>query len=227
MLEWDWEGAEAAFRKAIEINPNLAGARAFYALHLSSMERPDEAQAQMERALALDRYNPWLRSANALTMCDDRRYAECIEEYRAALRIEPDYPMALFNLAGAYHRNGNFDESLAQLRRWFPGDQELDEALDRGYAEGGYRAAMRRYAETLAARPVAERICILIADVYARAGDTELTLEWFERAYQVHDPALPMNLILADRPELHGNPRFHALRRRVGLPETPQPETPQ
>ena len=38
------------------------------------------------------------------------------------------------------------------VRKIYAGDQELQEALDRGYAEGGYRAAMRRCAETLAAR---------------------------------------------------------------------------
>ena len=103
---------------------------------------------------------------------------------------------------------------------WFPGDRELYEALDRGYAEGGYRTAMLRCAETLATRPEwAERQFIRVAGQYAFAGDTERTLEWFERAYQAHAPALPMNLLLTGNPELHGNPRFHDLRRRVGLSE--------
>jgi tetratricopeptide (TPR) repeat protein len=217
-LEWDWEGGEAAFRKAIEINPNDAGIRAFYALHLSTMERPDEARAQMDRALALDLYNPGVRTLNANLLCDDRRFAECIEEYEAALRIEPDYTTAQFNLAGAYHANGDYDEALAQLRMRFPGDQELDEALDRGYAEGGYRTALLRYAETLAARTeAADQLSLDVAFIYAWAGDKERTLDWYERAYQAHVAALPMNLLLTAHPELHDDPRFHDLRRRVGL----------
>jgi TolB-like protein len=220
-IEWDWEGADAAFRKAIEINPNFAGARAAYAYLLSTMERPVEARAQMDRALALDLYNPMLRGMNAHILCDDRRYAECIEEYEAAVRIEPDYPVAQMSLAWAYHDNGDYDQALAQVRRWwFPGDQELDEALDQGYAEGGFRAAMLRYAETLAARPeAAERLCIRVATTFAWAGDIERTLEWFELAYQAHDPNLPSNLLLTVQPMLHDDPRYHDLRRRVGLPE--------
>ena len=126
----------------------------------------------MDRALALDLFNPWVRSANATILCDDRRYAECIEEQKAALRINPDYPPAQMNLAWAYHENGNYDEALEQVRQWwFPGDQELEEALDRGYAEGGFQTAMLRYAETLAARPeLAERLPIALAITFAWAG---------------------------------------------------------
>jgi hypothetical protein len=125
------------------------------------------------------------------------------------------------SLAWAYHDNGDYDQALAQVRRWwFPGDQELDEALDQGYAEGGFRAAMLRYAETLAARPeAAERLCIRVATTFAWAGDIERTLEWFELAYQAHDPNLPSNLLLTVQPMLHDDPRYHDLRRRVGLPE--------
>ena len=137
--EWDWEGGEAAFRKAIEINPNYADARLSYTGFLAQMGRTDEARAQIERALELDPHNPLIRSFNGYRLLFERRYAESIEEYEAALRIEPDNPVHFFNLAGAYHLNGNYDEALAMVRRWLPGDQELEAVLDRGYAEGGYR----------------------------------------------------------------------------------------
>jgi tetratricopeptide (TPR) repeat protein len=219
--EWDWEGGEVAFRKAIEINPNYVDARADYAAFLAIMERPEEARAQMDRALELDPFNPMVRLNNAGVLTYEQRYAELIEEYEAILRIVPDHPVPYVNLAWAYHMTGNFDEALAMLRRYFAGDQELDEALDRGYAEGGYRTAMRRYAETLAARPeAADRLAWDIAGAYAWAGDKEQTVEWLERAYQAHD----QNLMLANLPDfelVHDDPRYHDLRRRMGLPERP------
>jgi len=48
-------------------------------------------------------------------------------------------------------------------------------ALDRGYAEAGYAGAMRRAADTLAARSQAVRFApnILVATLYLRAGDRE------------------------------------------------------
>lgn len=190
--EWDWEGGEAAFRKAIEINPNYAEARLSYTGFLAQMERPDEARAQIDRELALDPFNPMIRTFNGYRLFFERRYAEAIEEYEAALRIESDNPAVYLNLAGAYHQNGSYDEALEMVRVFFPGDQELEDALDRGFAEGGYRAAMQRYAETLAARPAAaELLSMMVAMLYAFAGEEEQTLDWLEIMYRTGNPNMP------------------------------------
>jgi TolB-like protein len=220
-LDWDWEGAEAAFRKAIEINPNYADARAFYAGFLYTMERPEEARTHMERALQLDPFNLMFRALNGGQLHTERRYAEAIEQLEAVLRIEPNHIVAIINLVWANHDTGNYDEALAMVRKIYPGDQELQEALDRGYAEGGYRAAMLRQAETLAARPdAAEQIPIDVAMSYAQAGERERTLDWLEFAYQAHHYLLPGNLPASGLgPVPHDDPRYQDLRRRMGLPE--------
>jgi TolB-like protein/Tfp pilus assembly protein PilF len=217
--EWDWERGEAAFRKAVEINPNYADARAFYAGFLDIMERPEEGRAQMERALELDPFNLMFRAVNGMLLCWERRYADAIEELEAVLRIEPDHIVAIGNLADAYRLNGNYDEALALSRRVVSGDQELEEALDRGYAEGGYRAAMLRYAETLAGRP--ETVGpVEVALAFAYAGERERTLEWLELAYQAHDIILPANLPATGLGPVPGDdPRYQDLRRRMNLPE--------
>ncbi|NIN71147.1 MAG: tetratricopeptide repeat protein [Gemmatimonadetes bacterium] len=225
-LEWDWEGGEAAFRKAIEINPNYAEARAYYGNILLHNERREEARAQIERALELDPFNPLFRAMNGYLLCSERRYAEAIEELEAVLRIEPDHVLANILLTEAYHLNGNYDEALVQIRRQIrrdlSGDQELaealEEALDRGYAEGGYRAAMLRFAETLAARPDAAGP-VEVASMYAMAGDKERTLEWLELAYEAHAIRLPGNLHASGFGPVPGDdPRYQALRRRMNLP---------
>jgi len=41
--EWDWEGAETAFQRAIELNPNFPDVRAYYSHFLAHMGRTDEA----------------------------------------------------------------------------------------------------------------------------------------------------------------------------------------
>jgi hypothetical protein len=105
------------------------------------------------------------------------------------------------------------------IRKLVPGDQELDEALDRGYAEGGYRAALRRYAERLAVRPeAAEHQSWVVAFIYAWAGERERTLEWLELAYQAHDLGLP-SANSSDFDLVHDDPRYQDLRRRMNLPQ--------
>ena len=218
--EWDWERGEAAFRKAIEINPNHADARLSYTGFLAQMGRTDEARVQIERALELDPYNPLIRSFNGYRLLYERRYAESVEEYKAALRIEPDNPAHVYNLASACHLNGDYDEALGLVRKFVPDDEALEEALDRGYAEGRYQVAMLRYAETLAARPEAvERLAMTVAVIYAFAGNKERTLDWLEIMYETGNPNMPA----VDEPQfatlVHDDPRFQDLRRRMKMPE--------
>jgi tetratricopeptide (TPR) repeat protein len=221
-LDWDWEGGEAAFRRAIEINPNYAEARAFYSGFLSTMERPEEARAQMDRALELDPLSPMIMALNGQLLVSERRYAEAIEELEAVLRIEPNHTLALFALARAYHESGDDDESLAASRRANSGFQERLDAIDRGYAEGGFQGAMLRLAETVAARPAAQQSFSGVASTYAAAGDRERTLEWLELAYQARDYQLPAALTASGFGPVPGDdPRYQALRRRMNLPIGP------
>ena len=46
MGEWNWTGAERAFRRAIELNPGHASTRQAYSLFLTQLGRLDEALAE-------------------------------------------------------------------------------------------------------------------------------------------------------------------------------------
>ena len=183
------------------------------------MGRTDEARDQIERALELDPHNPLVRSFNGYRLLFEHRYAESIEEYQAALRVEPDNPVHVFNLTSAYHMNGNLDEALALVRRWFPGDKELEEALDRGNAEGGYRTVMLRCAETLAARPEAQELLSLVVVIaYAYAGEIERTLDWLEIMYETGNPNMPA-ITEPSFGIVFDQPRFRELLRKMKMPE--------
>ncbi|MCH7985670.1 MAG: protein kinase, partial [Acidobacteria bacterium] len=52
--QWDWSGAEKEFKRAIEINPNLADAHFFYADLLLALKRTEEWKREIKRARELD-----------------------------------------------------------------------------------------------------------------------------------------------------------------------------
>jgi len=52
--EWDWNSAEAEFKKALELNPGYAQAHQYYADFVKSFGRFDEALGEMKKALTLD-----------------------------------------------------------------------------------------------------------------------------------------------------------------------------
>ncbi|MDH3255516.1 MAG: protein kinase, partial [Acidobacteriota bacterium] len=60
--EFDWKGGEESFLRALELNPNYAEARIFYAHLLTIVGRIGEAREQAERALDLDPLNPFFKA---------------------------------------------------------------------------------------------------------------------------------------------------------------------
>ena len=56
-LEWDWEGAEAEFRSALEMDPNSTVGHLWYGWYLHARGRLDESLVHRRRALELDPLN--------------------------------------------------------------------------------------------------------------------------------------------------------------------------
>ncbi len=218
--EWDYAGAEAAYRRALALNPNYAAALASYAHLLLITGRPDRAFEQIERALALDPFNDFIHGFYGVILLYTDRYDEAVERFRRALETAPNNPMARGGLARALAAKGMYDEALAEHRALAAalGDREAEAALTRGYAEGGYREAMRRAAETLAARsrttfvPASE-----IAKLYLQAGQDDEALDWLERALEANDPNMPYFAADPTMDHLRDDPRVQELLRRMNL----------
>jgi serine/threonine-protein kinase len=219
--DWDWAAAETAYRRSIEINPNAPGAQATYAHFLCMMARFDEAMEQIERAVELDPLNPLSHNFYGWVLYYVRRYDDAIAQFQHLLRMAPDHPGALVGLSLVYHAKGMYDESLAAARSYFSvmGFTQVEEALEAGYAEGGYRAARRHAGDTLAAlRSVTYVLPTDIAMLYILAGENGRALEWLERGFEERDPYMAY---LRGDPvfdPLRDEPRFQDLLRRMGLP---------
>ena len=218
--DWDWEGANAEFRRALEINPNYAEARAVYSHLLMIMSRPQEAMGQIERALELDPHNPMFQAFYGVVLMFARRYDDAIVQYRNALRTTPNLTFAQTGLWNVFHLKQMYAEALEVAKAYFSalGDHEVEEALDRGYAQGGYQGAMRRAAETLAARSRTTFVPPLgVARLYRYAGDNDRALEWLEKGYEERSPTMPY-LGMPGFDSLRDDPRFQSLLRRMNLP---------
>ena len=153
-VEWEWEEADAAFRRVLDVNPNNAGAHATYSHLLHIVGRPEEAMAEIERAIDLDPHNPMFQAFYGADLIFVGRYDDAIAQGRNALRTAPNSIVAHTVLLSAFHEKGMHEQALEQAKARFAasGDLEGQAALDRGYAEAGYRGAMAMAAKTLAAR---------------------------------------------------------------------------
>ena len=114
--QWDWAGAEAEYKRALELAPNDAGTYAGYALWLSCEGRTDEAVTWIRRARELD---PTVVTGGSVSwiLFQAHRYDEAIREARSALAVQPDNAADMLSLGFALNANHQADEAVVVLQR--------------------------------------------------------------------------------------------------------------
>ena len=222
LIDWDWDGAAAGFRRALEINPNLPTAQAIYAHLLLITGHAEEALAHSKRSVDLDPLNPLTQVWYSFLLYAQGRNEEALAAAREALRLQPDNPVAMSCLAFAFDKKGMPKEAFEATKAYAKvvyNDPKVDIALDKGYARGGYAGAMNGLAEALVARlPETYALPFDIAGWYALAGDKEKAIEWLEKGLDPHDPVLPYIGCFRCFDDLHSDPRFQTLLRKMRLP---------
>src|SRR5262245_38536830 len=221
-VQWDWAASEAAFRRALEINASFADAHASYAHLLQRLRRPGEAMVHIERAIELDPHNSQLQASYCQNLIFIGRYDDAIAQCRKALETAPHSMTAHTGLHGAYHKKGMYPQSFEHWKAKYSilRQREVVEALDRGYAKGGYARALVFAAEKLAALSRTTYVSPFnIASLYADAGKTDKALDWLEKAYDDRDPSTPAIYVVPTFINLHSEPRFQELLRRMNLPQ--------
>jgi eukaryotic-like serine/threonine-protein kinase len=218
----DWSAAEREFRRGIELNPNSADGHFMYADFLISMKRTDEWNTEVHRTLELDPYNSFLQCFYGWHLVYLQRFDEAISQFHKVLATEPDFSSAHMGLWGALYKTGKHKEALAEARKFFAvlGDHEVEDALTRGYAAGGYTSGMHLAAEVLAAR--SKRIHVpgvRIARLYAHAGEKDQVMKWLEKAFEQRETPLVHLNVAWDWDNLRDDPRFQDLLRRMNFPQ--------
>jgi len=215
---WDWPGAEASFRKAIELNPNYAYAHTFLSHLLSAVGRVDEATPHIERAVELDPLNPFIQGLCGIQLMMSERYDDAIGQFRNTFRLAPGFPLAHLGLWLCLHEKGRYEEAMREVQALYAADAEVAEALATGYGHAGYKGALKAAADALAARSQETFVKpINVATLYDTAGDLENSLEWHERAYELRDHDMAYLAATPVWPPVRDHPRFQELLRRLKL----------
>lgn len=219
--EWNWDLAVKEYEKVLELNPGMAEARAYYSHVLFIINRPEEAMLQIEKALALDPFNPLFKAIYAMDLMYARRFNDVIKSMEDLLQKSPEEYIALSTLRSAYHMTRQYDDAIRIWQESFRvrGDNEAIEILNAGYAEGGYSRALQRVAELMIERTKQGKYVTpwQIATLYTRAGMSEEALNWFDKALAAHDPNMPYLNVDPIFDELRELPRFRALLGKIGF----------
>src|SRR6266852_63837 len=115
--DWDWEGAETEFRRALELDPKHVNAHQWHAVFLAKLGRFKEAFPEIEIAKELDPLSLPVATSAGSILRYARRYDEAIEELRRAIDLEPSFKFTHVELADVYGLKGMFHEAASEWSR--------------------------------------------------------------------------------------------------------------
>jgi TolB-like protein/Tfp pilus assembly protein PilF len=220
-FDFDWAGAEAAFQRAIALNPGYATAHQWYANHLLARGRAVEALASMRRARDLEPFSLILNTAVGWVLYMSARYDEAIVQYRATLELEPAFGMAWRELAMSLERVGRCDEALEAISRArsAQGDHPMLVCFEgRVHATAGRVTAARAALDELRARRTRGYVpAMLTALLHAVLGEDEAAIEALWEAYEERSSPLVWIKVDPWLDSLRGHPRFAMLINLMGL----------
>jgi TolB-like protein/tRNA A-37 threonylcarbamoyl transferase component Bud32/Flp pilus assembly protein TadD len=184
LQEWDWDGAERHFRRALELSPGNAQIRHDYAHFLLAMGKRRDSWEQTRRAVALDPANPMLISCLGWHSLFDGQHEQALAHAAEAHAMMPD-DWAKVVMGWALLGQGKDDEAVAAFRdavALSDGAFALA-ALAHGLAAAGLGDEARQVLDRLLARAEHEYVSPYdIASVYAGLDDGDAALRWLRRA---------------------------------------------
>jgi TolB-like protein/Tfp pilus assembly protein PilF len=219
--EWDWAAAEQYFQRAIKLNPGCVDAYHWRGTMFGMLGHHREGLNEKMKALELDPLSPVYRTDVGRVHYFVREYDQAIENYRAALEIDPTFFFTHALLGQAYLQKGMFKPALAafQTAARLTSDSAFTLArLAHGQARAGEGGKARSLLKRLQA--IAKRGYVSAYDfalVHAGLGHEEETFTWLKRALAERSIWLGYLNVEPAFDVLRGNPQFQSLLKRIGL----------
>jgi TolB-like protein/Tfp pilus assembly protein PilF len=219
--DWDWEGAEREFKRAIELNPSYAPAHQFYADFLKSQGRFDEAMAEMGHAQALDPLSLAIGTGVGHVLYLSRQYDRAIEQYQNAIKLNPEFVQARLWFGRPYLQKRMYKEAIAELNHAvaLSGGSTISLAmLGHAYAAAGNKKEAEKISEKLTERSKHQYVpSYWIAMLRIGFGDKDESFTWLERAFQERSSWLAWAGVEPRFDALRSDPRFASLMAKMKL----------
>jgi tetratricopeptide (TPR) repeat protein len=185
------------------------------------MGRTDEALAEFRNALQSDPLSLNVLTNIAWALYISGRYSEAEAQIRMVIERDPTYARAYLTLGEIHEEQGRFDEAIRSMNnfRELSQDPLADMAIGHVYAVAGRKAEAVKIAGELEEKVRARQVSpFLPGVVYAGLNEKDKAFYWLERAYQERSNWLTLIKVGKRLKNLHGDPRFDDLVKRIGFP---------
>jgi eukaryotic-like serine/threonine-protein kinase len=219
-FEWDWAGAEKEFRRAIELNPNLATAHHWYGDYLANMNRSEEGLRETRKAQELDPLSLIINTTIGWQLYLAHKNDQAIEQLHKVLDIDSRFAPARRNLEEVYAQMGRQKEAVAEREKALSlsGSPELAASVEEDFAKSGYRGVLQSWLQGLTEISKHEYVSSYsMAEAYMRIGDKEKAVNLLEKAYEEHDSGLVSLGVEPMFDPIRSDIRFQEILRRMRL----------
>jgi eukaryotic-like serine/threonine-protein kinase len=217
--DFEWTRAERQLLRAIEIDPNYAAVRVWYAFQLAMEGRFEEAMREARTARDLDPLAIISRFCVAWCSYQARLYDEMVSLCTKTIEKEPHNQMMRYGLSYALSRLGRHEEAIANALISVESMGKSSHTMGRlgsAYADAGNTAAaegvLKEMEELAEHRPISAYHEAMIKCALGRIDES---LDLLDRAYQTKDAWVLWMGVDPGLDSLHGHPRFNELLRKL------------
>lgn len=221
--QWDWDGSEVEYKRAIELNPKYATTYHWYSRLLRTEGRHAEGLAQIRKGQEADPLSVPIAENVVQNLVENGDLDGALAQCKRTIELDPNFWSIYFRMAAVYFEKGEKAEGFAAATRSIDLIGRAPVALGFwGYAlaVAGKRDEALAVAKELEQKYAAKEMDgVRIASVYIGLGDKDKAFEWLEKDFQARRPTLmEMRLELEFR-SLRDDPRYRGLLKRMNLPE--------
>ena len=218
IYDYDWDGAQREFARAIEVNPACSNAMFSHSLlYLAPRGRTKDAIDEMKHALELDPLNVVFNTYLGALYLFDRQNDAAIAQIQKTLTLAPGFHEAEGILFHAYLSSGKLAEARTELERakaliGVSTPEETDALL---LATEGRKEAASAILAAVDHRSGPRLVTAACA--YLKLGEKDRALDILEQAYEQRDGMLVFSNTWPGLEGLRGEPRFQALLSKLHL----------
>ncbi len=215
-FDWDWTGADEAFKRALELEPGNATVVRSAARLAAALGRLEEAIALNHRATELDPLSVSAHNDFGLLSYYTGQLKEAEAAYRKVLELNHLAPITHLKLGRVYLAQSKLEEALVEIQK----EPELI-WRNQGLALLYHAAGKKTESDAAMANiliPFHNEWAFQIAEVYAYRGETDEAFEWLDRAFQQRDGGLAQLKGDPVLQSLRNDPRWPVFLKKMGLP---------
>jgi len=217
---FDYPGAIAEYERTLQLNPNDATARQWFANDaLANIGQTEREIAELKHAVELDPLSLVINSNLGVAYIHAGRLDEAIAQLRKTVELDGTFYYARYNLAQALELKGLIPEATAEYQKTMSMTEDPVPLgmLGRLYASHGQKDEALKILQRLRQnREQRYTAAYSLALIYVGLGDHNEALNWLEQGYREHDGfnigPIRIDPLLAP---LHGDPRFEALAEKI------------